>query len=230
MRKNRNKSILLAAACVCLLAITGFGTLAYFTAQEEAENTFMVAGYDPDSPVDLDKLFSVTVTETIPENDPDITKDPDGNGNIYTNVTPGDTLHKDPTVKNTGRYSQWVRVKVTLTKAENWREVLGDNPNDLFTDAECGFDTEKWISAGDPVTNADDTLTWTYYLKEKLEPEETAVLFTKVMIPPDLDVEDMVRLATFKLTVTAEAIQTKNTGNTPEEAFVLYDAQIYGQH
>lgn len=227
MIRNRKKSILLAAACVCLLTTTAFGTLAYFTAKGEAENTFMVAGYDPenpDKPIDPDDLFSVTVTETTPEDDPDIEKDPNGNGNIYKNIIPGDKLPKDPTVTNTGKYSQWVRVKVTLTNAANWKSVLGDNPNGLFTASECGFDTAKWTSAGDPVTE-DDTLTWTYYLNTKLDPAGTAVLFTNVVIPGELNVEDMTKLASFKLSVAAEAIQSENTGETPQAAFVLYDAQ-----
>lgn len=229
--KNRKKTILLAASCICLLAVTAFGTLAYFTANGSAENRFMVAGYDPenpDKPINKDDLFSVKVEETAPDpDDPDNEKNPDGPGNIYKNITPGDTRTKDPTVVNTGKYDQWVRVKVTLTNAAAWKNAYA-GITDLTTIAK-GLDATKWTLDGTEPAEEDDKLVWTYYLNDKLAPEGRATLFTSVVIPAELDVEDMVALKEFKLTVAADAIQSKNTGDTAQDAFVLFDAQVNGE-
>ena len=118
--KNRKRMILLTAVCASLLAITGFGTLAYFTAQDAAENKFMIANSDDDP----DDIFAITVTEEVTGED--IEKNPDGPGYIYKNVIPGDTLPKNPTVTNTGKYDQWVRVRVTLTNVEAWEAAKND--------------------------------------------------------------------------------------------------------
>lgn len=214
--KISKKNILIGAVCASLLAVTAFGTLAYFTAKGEAENKFMVAGYDPDNPdkeIDPDKLFSVTVKETDPESGEKTTS-----GITYKNIMPGETREKDPTVVNTGKYSQWVRVKVTLTKADVWEKAGITDLNSLAN----GIDTTKWEPDKKGLVKDGDTLVWTYYLKSELAPEDDEQLFESVTIPATLTKEDMAALNGFELTVAAEAIQSKNTGGSAEEAFTNY--------
>lgn len=206
--KNRKKKIILAAACVCLLAVTAFGTLAYFTANDTAENKFMMAGYDPENPLKPDELFSITVTDAGVE----------GQSFTYENIAPGSIWTKNTTVTNTGKYNQWVRVKVTLTKADAWKDA-GLNTASLADIATV--DSDKWTLDG-AAEEKDGSLVWTYYLMSELAPKQTAPLFETVTIPVDLTVEDMISLSKFELTVAAEAIQSENTKATAKETFDAY--------
>ena len=71
--------------------------------------------------------------------------------------------------------------------------------------------------------SAANTLTYVYYLNEKLVPTATAQLFSGVVIPSHLTQEDMAKLGgSFELTLRADALQTENLGDgvdTAEEAF-----------
>lgn len=87
------KKILVLAVSVCLVAILAIGgTLAYFTDEEEATNTFTVGNVD------------ITLTEPNWE----------GTGSQDApEVYPGEPLAKDPTVTNDGANPCFVRIKVT---------------------------------------------------------------------------------------------------------------------
>lgn len=217
MKKNRKKKILIAAVALGFVAIMALGSMAYFTSRDEVTNTFMVASFDPDNPDEPDDLFSIEVFETDPDTGEEIDE------YTYKNIAPADVLHKDPTVRNTGAYSQYVRVQVTLSNASAW----------LAADEKYGIDLplwtvlDVWESAGDYVYDEEaDTLVWTYYLSYALDPGETQVLFTTVTIPSQLRTEDMEEaLANFQITVTADAIQSANTGVSAQEAFQLFDEQ-----
>lgn len=220
MKVRKKSKTLMALVAVCLIAILAFGSLAYFTDSDSVTNDFMVAGYDPsnpDAPIDPDELFSITVYET------DLS-DPTGQtttstGQTYEDILPGSVLAKDPTVENTGQYSQWVRVSVTVSNAANWKTVLGTTPVSSI----MNIDTANWTSAGDAVENtADDTITYTYYLNSALAAGDTATLFTEVTIPSSLNVNQMVSLKEFTITIAADAIQSENTGDSAAYAFTNY--------
>lgn len=212
------------ALLICLVAIIGFSSLAYFQSSKNVTNYFAVAGIedptDPTETIDPDDLFSIKLDET------DITKDDNSrteSGNIYEGILPGDTLTKDPTVTNTGKYEAWVRVKVTVTDAADWQKVCAKhNITDLATIFN-GYEADKWDReiAEDKAEN--DTITYTYYYKAKLAPGEKAVLFESVTIPAVFDIQDMSALSTFQLQITGEAIQAANTGDTAQEAFILFE-------
>lgn len=225
--KFTKKKVFVSAMAICLIAILSFGTLAWFTDSDEVTNKFMVA----DSESDPDKLFSVDVYETAVDENGTV-KDEDDNGeadttqigNTYTNILPGDVLPKDPTVKNTGKYNQWVRLKVTLTDAADWMRLLTYyNITDITTIFE-GYNGDVWQSEGNdnPVLNADGSLTFIYYLKNQLAPGQTATLFNAVKIPSVLNQVDMAQVPEFEIKVVAEAIQAENTGESAIEAFKLY--------
>ncbi len=212
MNKNKRRLLLIAVA-VCLVSVMALGSLAYFTAQDNITNTFMTATYDPENPggtVNPDDLFSIQVLETA---DGELTNE----GKTYEGIQPGDVLAKDPTVKNTGDYSQWVRVHVTLTNAANWQAICVEHGITDLTTIFGGFDSGKWTLGG--TSSVGDTLTYTYYLNSKLEPDATATLFNTVTIPAVLTIEDMVKLSKFELTIAADAIQSKNTGDSAKAAF-----------
>lgn len=212
--KRKKSKILLSLAAICLIAVTAVGSLAYFTDSASVTNDFMVAGYDPSNPyTDPDELFSILVYET------DAQGQQTTEGLTYEDILPGSALDKDPTVQNTGQYSQWVRVSVTVSNAANWEAALGTTPVSSI----MNIDTTRWTSAGDPVENTTaDTITYSYYLNSTLAAGETATVFDTVTIPSSLTVAQMTALSEFTISVSADAIQSENTGSSAEYAFTNY--------
>ena len=225
MKKRR---VLTIALALCLVAIMAFGSLAYFTQSKNISNKFMTAAYDPenpDKPVNPDDLFSITVTEPdaveAAKTDDDITTNDDG-GHTYKNLNPGQTVTKDPTVKNTGKYDQWVRVSVTVTKAAEWKAICAANNITDLTAIFNDFDSSKWTLAEKKEDTTANTLTYTYYLNSKLAADQTATLFKSVTLPASLTAEQFASIAEFELNVAADAIQADNNGTTAAAGFVNF--------
>ena len=220
------KRTFILAVIICMIAIIGFGSLAYFQSTKSMTNYFAVAGIedptDPSETINPEDLFSIKLDET------DITKDDNSrttSGNTYTGILPGDTLVKDPTVTNTGKYEAWVRVKVTVTDAADWMAVCAKHNITDLSAIFNGFDATKWDreTSEDVIDTTNNTITYTYYYKTTVAVNGTATLFTSVTIPASFDVEDMAALSTFQLTIVGEAIQAANTGDTAQEAFKLWN-------
>ena len=215
--KFNKKKVFVAALTVCLVAILSMGTLAWFTDSDSVTNKFMVAT----STEKPDDIFSVDVWERVDTNDDGVfdatLKE---NGHTYENIVPGDKLAKEPFVINTGSYSEWVRVKVTINNANDWAAILNKhNITDLST-IFMGHDESIW-ERYDNYTVEDDKATYVFYLKTPLAPSERATVFTHVAIPEVLDRDDAAMFAngSFEVTVVAEAIQSEHTGNSAKEAF-----------
>lgn len=206
------RKTLIVALVVCLVAIMAFGTLAYFSANDDITNKFMVA--DSENITDEDDLFSVKVEETLPGGQK--TED----GITYDDIQPGDVLSKDPTITNTGEYSQYIRVHVTVTNASKWMAACEKHSISDLTTIFGDYVAANWTRVADPVFDeANDTLTYTYYYNDVLDKDESVTLFKTVTIPSSFDVADMVALKSFQLIVSAEAIQSANTGANAVEAF-----------
>ena len=227
MKLNKKKVVVVSLA-LCLIAILSFGTLAWFNASDEVTNTFMVA----DSTDDPDELFSVDIYETAVEEDGVTAKDDDDDGeadvtdsgNTYDNIVPGKLYSKDPTVENTGKYTQWVRVKVTISDAAEWNTLFTDKGLELL-DVFKGYDDTAWSrtqAAPEFDTNA-NTVTYVFYLNNKLEPGQKVTLFTGVQFPgEEFDQNDFATVPEFTMNFVAEAIQAEGTGTTAVEAFTHY--------
>ena len=212
MKLNKKKVVVVSLA-ISLIAILSLGSLAWFNAKDEVTNKFMVTNSEDDA----EKIFSVDVWEYV---DGD-TENKDQDGNEYNDIVPGGRYHKEPYVENTGLYDQWIRVKVTVSDADEWLAILGTD-YDLTTIFE-GFDESAWTRYDEPMLVEEvggSTLTYVYYLNYKLAPTETAALFNTVVIPSQLTQQDMATLGgTFELDIVAEALQADNTGNSAYEAF-----------
>lgn len=217
--KNSKKKILVISVIVCLVALVSIGTLAWFNDSDEVTNQFYIATSEDGDPTNPDDIFSVDVWEYT---DGD-TENKEQDGEVYENITPGGRYHKEPYVENTGAYDQWVRVKVTLSDAGAWQEIMAKhnltNLNAIFE----GHDESAWTFGGSELK--DDYLTYTYYLNYKLAPGEKACLFTTVVIPGELDQSDMAKLGgDFALKIVAEAVQYDNLGaNNAKEAFNIVE-------
>ena len=214
--KMNKKQVFTLALAVCLIAILSMGSLAWFSDKDSIKNDFMIADSDDDT---ADEIFSVDVWENTPDGD----KDQDGYE--YKDILPGDKLKKEVYVENTGYYSQYIRVTVTVNNADAWIAALG-NGYDLGTIFE-GHDETLWTRMEVGTYNGtNNTYTMVYYLNETLEADETVCLFKTVKIPSQLTQQDMVFIdAGFKLTVVADAVQTENLGiDTTDDVNDAYQA------
>lgn len=217
MNKRR---VLIAAIAVCLVAILACGSLAYFTyTSDTVTNKFYTYSTDeyPDGPpTDPDQLFSISVYETYKNADNETVKDYDGLE--YTEVVPGTVLSKDPTVENTGKYSAYVRLRVTLTNAEAWQKACTDIGLTKLEDIFGGINTD-WERKSESYDADADTMTYVYYLNKPLAAGETSTLFTTVTMPAKLTVEHMIALSQFQLIIEGDAIQSENTGDNAYATF-----------
>ena len=210
MKRNR---ILAVALVLCLIAIIGFGSLAYFTADDSVSNKFMTTtSNDPNNPNAA--LFALELYETD-VTDPSKTTDV---GNTYSDILPGEEVKKDPTVKNTGLYPQWVRLKITATKASEWNTACSAHGIDDLAKIFGEFN-DKWDREEITPDTTNNTLTYVYYLNDVLKPGETSTIFKTVTIPAEFTVANMETLREFELNIVAEAIQSEHTGDTAQEAF-----------
>ena len=218
--KMNKKKVLVVSLAISLVAIVSFGTIAWFSDKDEVTNKFQVAT----STGEPDDIFSVDVFEQVDTNDDgeyDTTL-PSPTGYTYQDILPGDNLLKKPWVKNTGSYDQYIRVKVTIDNAADWKAIAEKYTLEL-ADIFKGHDEALWTRNDaeivDDTTN--DKLTYVYYLNKILEPGKSEALFASVLIPQEITQEDMATFTNgiFTLNIVAEAVQTQNVGTNAVEAF-----------
>lgn len=216
---NKKKIFTLALVAI-MLAILSFSTLAWFSDADSVTNEFMIANSE-EKP---DKIFSVELFEKVDDNGDH--HDYTDKGKVYKDILPGDDLYKEPIVKNTGSYDQYIRVKVTATDAKAWAEMLRKYKiNDLATIFE-GFNEDLWERVDEPAWDRKhNTVTYVFYLEQPLEPGKTVSLFTNVVIPFQLTQNDLAEVdGSFQLHIVAEAVQTENVGDNAVEAFATVEA------
>ena len=201
--KMTKKKVFVTALAICLVAIISMGTLAWFNAQDEVTNKFMIADSDDDTP---DEIFSVDVWENTPDGE----KDQDGYE--YTDILPGDTLKKEARVENTGHYDQYVRVTVTISDAQAWIDALGANFS--VADVFDGFVAADWNHIWNNMNGATtipENFVYVMYYKDIVKPGDVINVFNNVKIPSSLTREEAVAFGgNFDITVKAEAVQTEN--------------------
>ena len=215
MKMNKRK-VFVTALAVCLVAILSMGSLAWVSAQDNVTNNFYVADSTDTKP---DDIFSVEVFERV---------DTDGDGVIdaalfengfnYKDVLPGDLLVKEPVVRNTGYYKQYIRVIVTISDATAWLNAVGENidMNTVFV----GFDETKWTNIEKKIAGETDTVTYVLYYDGILESGNDITLFTDVKIPESLTQAQAAAFnGNFTIDVKAQAVQTENVGANAFDAF-----------
>lgn len=216
------KKIFTLALVVIMLAILSFSTLAWFSDADEVTNKFMVA-HSEDEP---DKIFSVELFEKVDKNGDGKPDDVAHRGEMYKDILPGDDLYKEPVVKNTGSYDQYVRVKVTATDAKAWADMLKKYKINDLTAIFKGYNEDLWERVDEPAWDRKhNTVTYVFYLEQPLKPGDTVSLFTNVVIPTQLTQNDLAEVdGAFELHIVAEAVQTENVGNNAVEAFKTVEA------
>lgn len=197
------KKIVALALIVSLLAVAIVGgTLAYFTDSEVKNNVFVIGNVD------------ITLTETS------------WTGDVEP-AAPGILYAKNPVVTNVGDNDAWIRVDVTFTDYQ----AISQDPNAMtnLTGLLKGLDDgTNWeiVDANGTVTG--DTITYSYYYFEPLEPSvATPALFTGVEFPAAWGNAKMATLSEdFTITVTANAIQTADAFDSAAEAFAEWGDEI----
>ena len=207
--KNTKLKVLVVTLAVCLLAMGSLSTLAWFTAEDEVTNNFLIA----DSEDDADEIFSINVWE----------KDDEGNvyddeGITYPDIQPGDDLYKEVNIENTGYYDQYVRATVTITGAVAWYDVFDEEffaLKNFATDLNANFVVDRIEFNLD--TNE---IIYTLYYNNILKSGEVVNLFTNINITTALDQYQAAALSgEFDINVKAEAVQTANVKDNAKDSF-----------
>ena len=196
-----NKKLVTVCLVVALLAVCAIGgSLAYFTDTDTKDNTFTVGNVN----------IELTETEWVQ--------------NSIAN--PGVAVDKNPIVKNIGENEAWIRVNVTISDAAAFKAAMkAHNITDLAT-IFAGHDEDYWTRASIAEDADADTITYSYYYKEKVaKNESTQPIFTSVTIPAAFTSAEMAEIGDdFTIKVTADAIQTAGLA-TVEAAFAAFDAE-----
>lgn len=175
------RKILCLSVIAIMLAILAAGTIAYFTAEGRAHNVITTGS------------INITVVEQQ--------KGENGTAVEYptepiTNVVPGAEISKIVTIRNDGKSTAWIRVKVG-TEIKLVGEGVADTSLIVLN-----FDDKNW-------TEKDGY----YYYNKPVDPtESTTALFDTVKFDPQMGNE--YQNCTVNINIYAQAVQTAN--NNPE--------------
>lgn len=182
----KKKLLVISAVAVCL-AIAAAGTAAYFTAEEKAHNVITTGG------------VAIEVAEwTMQEGELRVPFPEEGIGGVM----PGTSVSKIVTVENTGESEAWVRVKVEIA----------------IVDAEGGALPSAFGGSSTPVVAFTVLTGWQehegyyYYDTPVVAGGFTSALFEEVTF--DGLIGNEYQSCTATITVTAQAVQSRNNGAT----------------
>lgn len=210
---NRKVNMILTVCAVIALVISCvMGTLAFLTDTDEVVNTFTVG------------KVGITLDEAAVNTDGTLIEGADRvQGNSY-HMIPGNTYIKDPTVTVTaGSEPSYVRMFVTIDKADKLKEILGDGflPENYVN----GWDRELWPCVG--ITEKDDTLTYEFRYHSIVDASDgddivLDALFDSFTVPEEVNGAQLATIADMKITVVSHAMQSENFDNA-DEAWTAFD-------
>lgn len=222
MKLNLLMSGVLLLVCAALLVVT---TFAYFSDTKRVTNTLTVGNVAISLSEAAVKHENGNLVEDTSK--PRIFGDEQGTVNDYGKVYPAMTIHKDPTVINTGSEDAWLAMRLTVSATGNLAAVMGygDVPGidirmllsgALFDETVHvgkwnGFEGVNYTSRYAMLQKADPAQgTYTFYVffKDVFSPGEKITLFNTLGFPPEWSGADMRHLVGFKMYVEAFAVQT----------------------
>ena len=175
------RKILCLSVIAIMLAILAAGTIAYFTAEGRARNVITTGS------------INITVVEQQKGENGMTVEYPT---EPITNVVPGAEISKIVTIRNDGKSTAWIRVKVG-TEIKLVGEGVADTSLIVLN-----FDDKNW-------TEKDGY----YYYNKPVDPtESTTALFDTVKFDPQMGNE--YQNCTVNINIYAQAVQTAN--NNPE--------------
>ncbi len=186
---KKKVSIIVTAVSLVALIVVG-STLAFFTSQGTVNNTITTG--------------DVKITLTEPKFKDSGSQD--GNVIYMHDITPGQSIVKDPTITNTGSHDAYIRCKLDITGLNF--DDNADNEATRRNQLLKGIDISEsnWVLASDGY----------YYYQSKLATNKDVKFFENVKIPEEWD--NAFASKSFSINVTAEAIQADNfTPHTTNE-------------
>lgn len=191
------KKLLALLTSLTLVAAVGIGaTLAYFTDSDAATNVITMGHVD----IDLDE----------PEYDKEA-----GDDKTITDITPGQKITKDPTITvDEDSADAYLRAKITFEGLTDGTNNTKNQISELL--ANINIDTE--VTEDSPAAWYYNSKDGYYYYNTKVSAGNSVELFTEVEIPATWgnEVADL----TFKIVVSAEAIQANNFEPTVDGDFI----------
>jgi len=177
------KEIYIASALILVLCLAIGGTWAYFTDRQTASNVFTVGG----------GVFIALIEPEWERNYPD---------GIASNIAPGQRIDKDPTVQAYGD-DCWVRIKLSLKDFSN-NQITGQKAQTIWSMID-GFSPEFILDEH----FSDSEIGVRYYNYYEILTNESGwkTLFTSVYVPDTWSANETEALGSFKIVVTAQAVQ-----------------------
>lgn len=226
--KNAKRNLILSGIMFGLSALLLISTtLAYFSDRKAVQTTFMsgnVAIVLSEAAVKEDGNGNLVEDATLPR----VMGAVQGTEHNYGHIYPGQTIHKDPTVRNIGTTNAWIAFKVIVTDGD------GDIYNVLGYPADAGIDLRGLLSGGVFSESAvvgpwnglesvryNDRFAMTQianralgkyeffiFFNQTLAPRHTIELFDTFSVPPFFSSEHMKELEGLTIRVEAYAVQT----------------------
>lgn len=233
--KMSKRKIFVTALAICLVSVISMGTLAYFSDEDSATNKFMFADTSTDDPANgSNNLFSVDLYEesngtTVDYRDfASVNED----GIEYKDILPGTKYEKKAWVENTGKYSEYVRVIITISDKDAWTTAVDNNDGttpplssyDFIGKHFIGFDAADWDASHIERVEIGDTVQYTFYLNNALAKGDKYQVFTHFELPAQMTAEDVMKFDAdgtpgFTIQLKAQAVQTENVGTDCYSAF-----------
>lgn len=213
------KKVVIITSLLLIVTISICVVLAFLTDSEETTNTFTIGKVD----ISLYETAVNELGEPIEGAEP-VTE------NTY-HLLPGKTYVKDPTITvEAGSDEAYIRMLVTLNLYKEIKEVFGSDflPENYVS----GYNPDKWIYIGSEENTEKNTITYEFRYYEPVdgfnnEVEEELVLeplFTSLVIPGEIEANNLEKIADLEIKVVGHAIQ-KSGLDTADEAWNAFDKQ-----
>lgn len=187
------KKITILAVLVMCLAILASGTIAYFTAEDQAHNVITSGGVD----IEIEEWQQTDEgLVPYPKDDP-------------IDVMPGVTVSKIATIKNI-EADAYIRAKFDVVIIREDKTVMELSPEELASIISLTMNGEDWL-------RKDGDNEWWYYANAVTVGKSTEAFFNEVVFDgPNMTNE--YQNCTVEITVTAQAVQKANNGDSALEA------------
>lgn len=216
--KTKKKALLLLLCAATLVIGSVFGTMAYLTDTDAAENTFTIGSVG----LKLDEAWVNVDGKPIDENG-NVVALPSNAKRVTENsyhLLPGHEYTKDPTVTVDGKSEDaYVRLLASITYQKAADSLFGTVNSSSSISAWLDIDGANWVVQGNPVTTNEKkdgvsyiTRTYEFRYKTLVEtdgenPLKLEPLFTKLTVPGTLTNDDMKKLENMRIDIEAHAIQ-----------------------
>ncbi len=211
--------------CVAIAAFTGV-TFAYFSDIKQTTNTYTAGNVYielSEAAVKSDAVGNLVEDTTLPR----ILATEMGSVRDYGRIYPGQTLHKDPTVKNVGTENAWIAAKIIISDGEgDIRNVMGypgmnaidieillgggllDETVHVGTwngfDNVCHNDRYAMVQIPNPT---DGKYEFYFFMLEKFATGDSVELFDTLSIPDEWNNGEIKELVELEIKIQACAVQ-----------------------